>query len=1845
MDSVIHSALDEICCGAANGVHLRNLWPKLSPHFASQGLPLCPNVKQAVWENLLEIPRLKFEACNGGASSSSAADLIKCTVEDCEKMNVKIVAPESMRKSFLGIYEMEAPESSLSDIQRLILERLAVARTNGIAQSELSKELRIAPNNLFYPLKRLETQKLILRQPTVIRKKQSSNREYTNDSVVTTNMLYLYRFGKHLGSQQRLEITKEDKLLMDREGADDSDEEIAKEDVHVKDFLPALKAICEKLEKAQGKVLVVSDIKQDLGYRGTAGHRAWRNICHKLKDARVVEECCTMIKKKEVICLRLLQSFSPSHFEPKLHGHDDIDTEQSKNLLKRGEITELLVELPILRQIYDMVDAAGSKGLTNTEVCKRLGLCSKEYHKRYFKQMISRFGLHLQLESHSRSEVYRVWTAGNFNPESSNMAPVEGETVLKEVNESDPHVGDIISHGDLSQPVQVIGTSTSMENVRDINESENDAAVTAEASSNGTNVDNESSSILLLKCSQHNSDVELSSGVPDEELLQASNSVKKNNLLETHSLAVVTTPPTPSSSRRRSNLRYPRLSMGVTSSQREQYVLKMLQEEKFFIKPDLHRRLENLEKGRHTTMDRKTLLRCLNKLQEEGHCKCIHVSVPGVTNCGRSRTIEVVLHPSFQNVSPELLEQIHDKMRSFETQVRQQSYTRQKKGQSVPVLDNVERIPISVRSDIQSERAEVMRSNGFVLAKMVRTKLLHIFLWDRMRSSPGWAAAALLSSNHSYDTKNPHSTCKLFELELAIRSMPLALFLQVVGSPQKFEDMVEKCRSGLLLCDLPVEEYKALVDTLATGRLSWLVDRLRRLKLIRLVSKGHGEDGPSTTLAHALELKPYIEEPVTIVASAGHVLPDLRPQVRHDFVLSSRKAVDEYWKTLEYCYSAAKSRAALLAFPGTAVHEVFHPRSWASSRVLTAEERVELHKRVAKHNPNERLSFSECEKIAKDLNLTMEQVLRVYSVKRQQRLTRSQRDLNAESQDPQTVKGRHILSSCKRKRSSGRIPSKLVNDSAADGQSSLERVSPIYCADDNADGAEVLNLNEEDKEDHTFIRKRALSKLNVSRQKKFLWTEEADRQLVIEYAKRRAALGAKIHRVDWASIPNLPAPPDTCKRRMAVLNGYMPFRKALMKLCNVLAERYTKYLEKFQDKMLDHGYPKKMISDPALGENNLKLSASMPGEWANFDEDIIKVTLEDVLRYKRMTKLEAAHDTFPDQENSEEDEYEGCDRTKASGQRSSSRQPPVKHMKLTNDGGSACRLMHESVAIANAAELLKLIFLSNSKAPEVPMLLAETLRRYSEHDLFAAFNYLREKKIMIGGSSNSPFVLSQYFMQSISLSKFPTDTGKKAANFVSWLREREKDLMEEGIDVPSDLQCGEIFTLCALVSSGELSIAPCLPNEGVGEAEDNRVSKRKCDDNEPGGGEISKKSKKTIAGDGEMTSRREKGFPGIKLCVHREKVSRLLVIESFKDGDTYPAPLFGGKDQGILIDVNRGSSHSDVADCVREMIDSGRTTHRALDASESPWEAMTSYAEYLTSSCSYEVKSSTLHPNLFKTLYSAIQKSGDNGLSMKDIRKVLNIKDEKMLEVIIEVLEAFGRALKVNAFDSIQVVDSLYRSKYFLTSVHYHAGNFPKGQKRKFEDEHIPRNLDSCRETVAPLENEINMSADEVHRVTILNLPENVSDPSTDIPTKDKIMGHQNSDLASPKINIIENLGLLSIDSQLCRPLLPWMNGDGTINELVYKGLIRRVLGIVMQNPGILEDDIIKQMHNLNPQSCRQLLEILNMDNHVIARKMNQTTSSQPPSILGNLLGDRCRKSKLISRVHYFANPMSTTLL
>ncbi|CAK8566981.1 unnamed protein product [Lathyrus sativus] len=297
----------------------------------------------------------------------------------------------------------------------------------------------------------------------------------------------------------------------------------------------------------------------------------------------------------------------------------------------------------------------------------------------------------------------------------------------------------------------------------------------------------------------------------------------------------------------------------------------------------------------------------------------------------------------------------------------------------------------------------------------------------------------------------------------------------------------------------------------------------------------------------------------------------------------------------------------------------------------------------------------------------------------------------------------------------------------------------------------------------------------------------------------------------------------------------------------------------------------------------------------------------------------------------------------------------MKISKFLNNRPSVYGQVYESLAVSNVVELFKLVFLSTATSPLAPNLLADILRRYSEHDLLAAFNYLREKKIMVGGN-NSRFELSHRFLHSVSQSSFPFETGKKAVKFSAWLKERDKDLNVMGTDLAENLQYGDTFHLFALISSGELSISPSLPTKGVGEADDLRSGKRKPD------------------AKGEIISRREKGFPGIIVSVHRTTVSRADILDLFKENDN------NNNDQHCEgnFQVNSAqSSNCSLTDHMLETVNSCDQVPENKNHIESPWEAMTEYVRHLMTVPSNQEQKCVVCAEVFMVVYDTIKKADD----------------------------------------------------------------------------------------------------------------------------------------------------------------------------------------------------------------------------------------------------------------------------
>lgn len=141
---------------------------------------------------------------------------------------------------------------------------MGACRTDGITQSQLSKELGIQGENYHYKVRNLECQGLIVKRPALERKKNAGDEgQSSNNLSVTTNVIYLYRYAENLSSQQKNEITKVEQTKESfgnakeiPAGGDGFSGKGVKEDVLVKkDYLiSAMKAVCDKLEQANGKV-------------------------------------------------------------------------------------------------------------------------------------------------------------------------------------------------------------------------------------------------------------------------------------------------------------------------------------------------------------------------------------------------------------------------------------------------------------------------------------------------------------------------------------------------------------------------------------------------------------------------------------------------------------------------------------------------------------------------------------------------------------------------------------------------------------------------------------------------------------------------------------------------------------------------------------------------------------------------------------------------------------------------------------------------------------------------------------------------------------------------------------------------------------------------------------------------------------------------------------------------------------------------------------------------------------------------------------------------------------------------------------------------------------------------------------------------------------------------------------------------------------------------------------------------------------------------------------------------------------------------------------------------------
>uniref|UniRef100_A0A0D9YR61 Uncharacterized protein n=1 Tax=Oryza glumipatula TaxID=40148 RepID=A0A0D9YR61_9ORYZ len=211
-------------------------------------------------------------------------------------------------------------------------------------------------------------------------------------------------------------------------------------------------------------------------------------------------------------------------------------------------------------------------------------------------------------------------------------------------------------------------------------------------------------------------------------------------------------------------------------------------------------------------------------------------------------------------------------------------------------------------------------------------------------------------------------------------------------------------------------------------------------------------------------------------------------------------------------------------------------------------------------------------------------------------------------------------------------------------------------------------------------------------------------------------------------------------------------------------------------------------------------------------------------------------------------------------------------------------------------------------------------------------------------------------------------------------------------------------------------------------------------------------------------------------------------------------------------------------------------------------------------------------------------------------------------------------ASQVNAYDGVQIVDSLHKPKYHITTLaeYESTGDTRNIMKEKYA---VPINL---QETVKKL--------GDGHIVSVLNVQIKLTfaqSPGDDEGTSTWHWGSGCSHVCK---------------SHIYHPILPWLNSDGSINSTVYECLSRRIIGYVMQYPGIMEEDVINWLDVLNPQTCRTLLGKLTIDKHLYVRVFDEPVPTAPTTLQNILRQGHNREPSKCGR-RYFANPMCTFML
>lgn len=585
--------------------------------------------------------------------------------------------------------------------------------------------------------------------------------------------------------------------------------------------------------------------------------------------------------------------------------------------------------------------------------------------------------------------------------------------------------------------------------------------------------------------------------------------------------------------------------------------------------------------------------------------------------------------------------------------------------------------------------------------------------------------------------------------------------------------------------------------------------------------------------------------------------------------------------------------------------------------------------------------------------------------------------------------------------------------------------------------------------------------------------------------------------------------------------------------------------------------------------------------------------------------------------------------------------PVVPKKDLPGQGGVVRKAtevtVRKSLKAASAVELIKALLLNSTSDGQYSELLVAALRGLGDENVIAAFEYLREREIVVSGQGGRPFAVSQKLEEMALCLKSP---GSDAHHCLEWIAENAGQILHGWLLVPSEQKSGHLLQILTHLASEEIRAVPFLPSVGVGE---------------------SLEGPQRRGFRGEHLGRRIRGFPNILVGIQRQVMGLGALValgtntdedereeEGGKEGDESQEKIDSLKDKAgglaaVLEDPGEGSGTVKEASCAQERgerLQKSDRTQEGRDRKDEDEEdvgeldvLVEGHEEDEEDAIEEEVgeggeKDSFALDEAFKS----IMESGERGLSLDELAKkncYSEISNEGF-EGIVKKLVARNKIKKVNAFDHVRFLAEKHADCFFL---------LPRSLPSTLEGNSYSRRGSTRLGHALPLGSSKQVTSERVSGTSFGPMGSALEGSS---PYREVMVQREKDGRIPLEGNHFETITEARKEdkekekekdlSELV-PFRPWLSWDGEIHGPFLEGILRCILRTVLFKPGISEEQLINTVDMVTPQSCRDLLEVLQLEGSLWVRTVVQPKPKRP-FWLKDSSGSKPKKN-----VHYFIRP------